>query len=208
MKKFFSNLMVCFAILAVFVVRGFAVTGGSVGGIPERAQWGATHVVEVTYADLAKQATSNSVLTLTNALSIAAGETCQMVTYVLDTAFVGASHTNAYTNSIALTVTDAGGTNNIMGSTEIHADSTEVWAKSGLIQSTVTYLSALSTNTAGISVVTTSSLSAVTMPVGNKYYSAANFVNLTFTPNDTPDALSATTSGKLRLFFRKVKSKD
>jgi hypothetical protein len=184
------------AVMGMFASLGMAVECGSLS-VPEIAKWDATHYIAVSYKDLTV-AVSNTVQTLTNVLRVAAGESLELSAFVLDQAWVSASHTNAYTNSIALTVTDAGGTNSIMGSTEISEEGTEVWLKLPYVNSTLTYL------TTGAA---TTTATVVTSPAGNKYYSAANHVDLTFTPS-AGEILGTCTSGGFRLFFRKHKSKD
>jgi hypothetical protein len=197
------------AVMAMFASLGLAVETGGIG-VPEMAKWDATHYVSVSYKDITAAA-SNVAVTLTNVFKINAGESCELAAFVLDEAFEGAAHSNAWTNSIALTVTDAGGTNSIMGSTEIHADSTEVWLKLPRVLSSVTYISGLMENSPGSTgqvIAATSTVVVATIPAGNKYYTGANYVSLTFTPTDNPQIMSNSTSGKFRLFFRKLKSKD
>jgi hypothetical protein len=209
-----KKLMV--GLIAISIATSAMAVEGTALGVPEMSKWNATHYVGVSYADLAGQTVTNSALTLTNVMGIAAGESCELVAYVLDQAFDcvhTVNGTNNWTNSIALTVTSAGGTNSYMASTEICEDSTEVWVKTPWVPSTLTYLSAATFSPGGYGTnfctsATTSTLAIVTTPVANKYNSAANFVNVTITPTDTPDPLSDNTQGKFRLFFRKHKTRD
>ena len=202
MKKVVS--IIASTLIAVSAM-GVEISGLSTA---EMSQWNATDVISVNYKDFSAYTSSNVTATLTNVLGIAAGTSLELVAFVLDKAWVTPTHTNIWTNSISLTVTDAGATNSILAATEIAAESTEVWLKLPFVQTTLNYVASIA-GTNNI-VVTSGSTAVMTMPAGNKYYTAANGVNITLTPGGDGVAFkrSLDTAGAFRLFVRRHKSND
>lgn len=192
MKKFLIG------ILAMAFAGSVMAAGVQNLSVPEMTQWDADTCVTVNYKDFSKFTGSNTTYTMTNVLAIAAGNTLELRAFVLDKAFAGATHTNTYTNSLTVAVVDAGSTNSIMAATQIHAEGTEVWFKLPYVLSTLTYLTTGATTTTAV---------VVTSPAGNKYYTAANYVNLDFATG-AEHIMSADTAGSFRLYFRTHKLND
>ena len=201
--------------LACAVSMAVAVDVGSLD-INTAAKFGANYVIGVNPADWASQTGSNSAVTLTNVMLIKVGEAVEFKGFILDIPLqMTAAHTNGgvlgaldlWTNSIALTVTSSNATS-ILASTEICNESTYVATKLPYATTTITYLSAASGMTSyatnGLVSVTTNTVIVPVITAGaNKYYTSQDYINITLTPNDTPNALSAMKKGAFRLLFRK-----
>jgi hypothetical protein len=89
----------------------------------EKAEWGATHVATITYADFTTTNLATAV-DLTNVVVGAAGELWEFRGMLLRTAFDAQSTT---TSSVSLYVGDGSTSNFYMEATEIAADGTEVF---------------------------------------------------------------------------------
>jgi hypothetical protein len=182
-------------------------------GAQEAAVIGASHVVRVTYEDLAASTDTNTALVITNIHPFAAKDAVECVGMVLEQAFT-TGNTN-YTGSVLLTVGDSSDADLFLTSTELASDGSEVWFKFGrqdantiAVSSTVStnqiiYLNA-STNVATNTLVYVAAAPTATGSAGvlaQTVYTAANYLKLTLTPN-AEEALSANTAGAIRLYFR------
>lgn len=179
--------------------------------VEEMAAMGATHVAKYEYSDFAACTTTNTALTLTNSVAIAAKDAVECVGLVLEKAF-DTGNTN-YTGSVLLTVGDSSDADLFMTSTELASDGTEVWFKFGredveTITSTVTKHTVSLTDTNGVTALSmTNATVASTAAAGvtaRKVYTAANNIIFTFTPN-AEEALSANTVGSVKVYFRILK---
>jgi hypothetical protein len=120
MKKLFIGM-----VLAVVAVQ---VAGAYVWrplGVPEMARWGATHVLEVSYADFAGTTATNTAKAITIALP--AKTAAEFRAIILDAAF-DTGNTN-FTGSVALKVGDGSTTDLYLTTTELASDGTEVFVK-------------------------------------------------------------------------------
>ena len=174
---------------------------------------GATHVVELTYADLAESTNVNTSLTITNLLPVVAKTRVEFVGLKLLTAFDTGTAND--TNSVGLVVGDGTDTDLYLTTTDLASDDTEVWLKfaalnSATISTSVTLaranvMSALTTNfaTTLVSVVTNVYVTATATAgqLGSKVYTAGDTVDFVFTPSST-EALADNTSGDVLLYFR------
>jgi hypothetical protein len=184
----------------------------------ERASIGATHVLEVSYADMSAATTTNAAYT--NAISVAANSSVSVVALVLETAF-DTANTN-HTGSLALTIGDTNDTDRLLASTELASDGTEVFLKLGApVTGAATTLNAWTNATLATSIITTvvdsatntytvvtnvtgvaaAVYSGYTLTDGAYVYTAAETVNCIFTPN-AEESPSENTSGKVRVYFR------
>jgi hypothetical protein len=225
MKKVFVGI----AVLAALALMAGPARGSSFRPLleQERAAIGATHVLEVDYADMADATTTNAAYT--NSFDVAAKTAVRVVAAVLETAF-DTGDTN-YTGSLALTIGDTNDTDRLLGSMELASDGTEVFLKLGspvsgaattvavgtnVSQTLTTNLiydstGAACSNAAGaeVYIVTASELnletddvySGYTLTDGAYVYTAAETINCLFTPN-AEESPSANTSGKVRVYFK------
>jgi hypothetical protein len=183
-------------------------------GVPEMAAHrGATHVAVIDYADLASYTTSNTAAVITNAILAKTG--VEFVELMLDTAF-DTGNTN-YTGSVAVKVGDGSDDDLFLTSTELASDGSEVFIKYGppnsaTVASTVTkqtyvlpaILADGTTNAIALVTNATVASTATAGELGYKVYASAGSLVFTLTPN-SEEALSANTSGSVRLYFRLTK---
>jgi hypothetical protein len=179
----------------------------------EAALMDATHVARVTFEDMAASTDTNTALVITNLHPFAAKDAVELVGMVLEQAF-DTGNTN-FTGSVLLTVGDSADADLYLASTELASDGSEVFFKYGRTDvPTLTVASTLTTNTligldASTNVATNVIICVSAKPtataaagvLAQKVYTAADYLKLTFTPN-LNEALSANTSGAVRLYFR------
>lgn len=200
-----------------FTVAVLALVAGVTNAAPtvrpltlqEQANLGATHEIRITHADLASSTDTNTALVITNAAVISSGRAVECVAMILDKAF-DTGNTN-YTGSVALKVGDSSDDDLFLGSTQLASDGSEVLFKAGrkdveTITPSVTLQKVSMTDTNGVTAdvvtnVTVTATAAAPSIGGAKLYSADNYIKITLTPN-TEEALSANTSGIVRLLFR------
>jgi len=223
--------LVMVALVLTFAAPAMAIDWLALG-VPEMAQHrGATHVAVIDYADLASYTTSNTAAVITNAILAKTG--VEFVELMLDTAF-DTGNTN-YTGSVAVKVGDGSDDDLFLTSTELASDGSEVFIKYGAPNSatitstptkqTADFLSGVTlqtislTDTNGVTALAVTGLVQTTSAVltnvtvastasigelGYKVYSSAGSLVFTLTPN-SEEALSANTSGSVRLYFRLTK---
>lgn len=219
MKKIIA--MVVVVMLAVGA-QAAMVTGL---GLPERATFGATHVLTLTYEDLAA-GTATNILTYTNLMGFVKGDAVSCPLYVLDRAFGCAGDTNGWygVSNVTVTVGDSASATTFLTSTEMGANSnvTTVWTKRGVgdvvtptatAVTTMTVLYDTVTNTAGVitRVMTNATAStAVTVVAGTsgtKVYSAADYLAVKIQGNSGL-VLSSNVFGQARIYLKKMPDKQ
>ena len=215
MKKFYASLMAIALIGFMFVgVVQAASTTWQTTSVPEMAAHrGATHCVVIKWSDLAASTDTNTAYAFTNAILAKTG--VEFVELMLDKAF-DTANTN-YTGSVLLKVGDGSDDDLFLTSTELASDGTEVWIKYGppnaaTVVSTVTaattnmiYLGpGDTTNTIAVMTNATVASAATAGELGRKLYASAGSLVFTLTPN-AEEALSANTSGEVRMYLRLTK---
>lgn len=170
----------------------------------EQAYFGATHEVGISFKDFATATTTNTAYTISN-MNVAAKMGVELVAMILDTAF-DTANTN-FTGSCAVIVGDGTDDDLFLASTELASDGTEVFVKYGrpntsaITASTVTY-----TNVIYGAGATTGNISTVTYTLADsvfaqKVYTAADKIDIKFTPN-AEEAMGSNTVGEVRFLFR------
>lgn len=180
--------------------------------VPEMAQWNATHVLEFDYSDLSASTATNTAKTIT--LALPAKTAAEFRAMILLEAF-DTGDTN-YTGSVAMKVGDGSDDDLYLTSTELASDGTEIFVKYAPVVTTAatSVLTPLTkevfvagtedgTNFVTQAVVTNATVATSMMvtELGRKASTAAHNVVVTLTPNEE-EALSANSSGKVKLFFR------
>lgn len=163
----------------------------------ERSFYGATHVVVLDHDDLTT-ATTNTAQTLTNVLTVAAGEAVQFVVGVLDEDFDSQNIYYTNTTSTLLEIGDGSDTDLFASSTELASDGTEVDVI--LPRTAETAITTTTGAIEGTNYVKTATVA--TTVYGRKLYTSAGFVAFQFTPN-AEEALSWLSKGKIRLYFKR-----
>ena len=153
----------------------------------EQARTGATRVYVVEHSDLT-DTNANTAQTL--AVSVPAKTAVQFVMMELETAF-DTGNTN-YTGSLAVKVGDGTDDDLYLTSTELASDGSEVWKK----------FPPVPTVTAVTTIGATTNTVITSVAVGEKVYTAGDTIDFVFTPNDSPEAVSAYTSGKSKFYFK------
>jgi hypothetical protein len=195
MKKMFLLAVMVVAVLAAF---GPPVAKAAEYGplfSDEAAQLGANFFVRYTHDDLT---TTNVNTAQTLSVPVATQTAWQLVAMVLETPF-DTGNTN-YTGSTLLKIGDGSDDDLFLTSTELASDGSEVYLKFGAPNSATaatTLIYPTGTTNAGPALVT-----GVTVgELGRKVYTATGNIVSTFTPN-SDEAVSALTSGAVRVYFR------
>lgn len=179
----------------------------------EAAAYGASYVTIIEYDDFAAFTETNGTHGITSSIPAKVGLT--MAGMILETAFNDARG-SASTNSMLLTIGDGSDADYFLTSTEVAADSTEVFVQfspvgAGTIVSTPTLQTVAVTNSAVEDTFPATLVTNLTIAstftgsrLGQKYYSAAGSVVYTFTGAGgvIPSSL---TSGKLKIYWRELK---
>lgn len=202
MKKLSCLIAVLLLVLCWWVPASTAASFRPLDSI-EAATYGASHVQEITYEDMAEWIQTNGTHGVTS--SIPAGSGLTFVGMTLPTAFndsIALGAASAVTNSLLLTVGDGSDVDYYMTSTQIAADGTEVFvqfAPIGGVSITPQTL-ALTGTVQNVAVVT----NVATALLGDKYFSSAGSVIYTFTGagGHIPADLE---QGAVRLFWRLIR---
>lgn len=172
------------ALIAIAILTGVSLAAAAPTVRPvtiqQSAKMGATHVVEIDYADFTETST-NTAESFGSSFPVVAKMGVECVGAQLITAFT-TGNTN-FTTSVAVTVGDGTDADLYLTSTELASDGTEVWWKYGR------------------SVWNSGSATNVTLSYGQKVYTGTDNIDFTFTPN-AEEALSACTAGKILLYFK------
>ncbi len=157
--KFVSSIM------AVMLAAGISM-GATFRSLPNesKADFGATHVATITYADLASATNlAAGTYVVSNICPVAAKQSVEMVAMVLVSGFYDTA-TNGH-SSTAVTVGDSTSATTFMTSTELNTNGTAVYIKYGTSPLAVT--SAIQTNVTAISKTTANVGTNITATMGN-----------------------------------------
>lgn len=198
-------------IMALAVVMGLSglAFGGTIRPLTMEMQgrYGATHFLEIGYADLVSCTSSN--LAYTNTFRLLPDTTFRFVAYELLVPFVGAATTNTKMGDATITFGTADSASAFLASTQIGTNGT-AWWKAGVPALTLTLVKATNTivfSGADTNVLTTNTLIAVTDVIASSvtaetlYTAATNVMSAVITPAAN-QALGWATAGKLRLFMQ------
>lgn len=194
MKKLIASL------LAIFALGAFTASAVEIVRLDSReaAAYGASYVTIIKAADMASFTETNGTHGITSSVPAKVGLT--MAGALLSTAFDDARGT-ASTNSILLTIGDGSDTDYYLASTQIAADSTEVFVQFAPLGAALTAQTLALTGTVqNVAVVT----NIATSLQGQKYYSTAGTVVYTLTGAGgvIPSSLTA---GELKIYWRELK---
>jgi hypothetical protein len=158
-------------------------------GVEEKAQYGATHVLEAKFDDFAAWTTTNTSCTITSAIPI--GSFIEFRLLKLDSAF-----DNALTNTFSMTVIAGTALDDdlFLASTELAKDGTEILtAVKRADEWTATMTATGSLASIGATIAATD--------YGDLYCTAATNILTKFTPSYS-HMLSSNTVGKVRMYWR------
>jgi len=167
----------------------------------EKAAYGATHELSISFADLIAAGVTATNIPYTNNVSVAANRTVEFVAARLVKAFDG--DTNV-TGNLHLTIGDASDDDRFLTATETAADGTEVWIASprqtswATTTTNVTWITGLDgevTNTQPLV------LSIAATTYGLAYYNVATQIVTKLTPNYS-ESIGDYTEGQVKLHFR------
>lgn len=218
MKKIIGMLVMVMVLAAG--TQAATVTGL---GIAERATFGATHVLTLTYADLAT-GTATNILTFTNLMAFASGDAVSCPWYVLKRSFGSTVTTDGvYTvTNVAIQVGDSAAADTFLTSTEMGKIANPVVVKRGVgdvITPTATAITTMTlqkvslTDTNGVtaSVVTNATAATAVTVVpgssGTKVYSADDYLKVTVT-GASGEALSSNVFGVVQVYLKKMPDKQ
>jgi hypothetical protein len=177
----------------------------------EKANLGATHVVIFSHEDFTQTAT-NTAQAFTDVFAVQAKMGVEFVGMVLVTPFsVG---TTNHTDSVLVKVGDGDDDDRYLTSTELAEDGSEVylkWAPPHAVAAATAYTTQVLTNlvyndgatTGNVTIVNgvTGAATVTVTELGRRVYTAADYVDFTFTP-DANQALASHTAGEVRFYFR------
>lgn len=173
-----------------------------------QAALGANYAVTFTHADLT-ETTTNTAQSFTTNFAVKADTSVRFVAMKLNEAFDGGSA--LFTNSTTVIVGDGANDDLYLESTELNADGTEVWYKfapgnGGTITITpqTTLIYPTGTTNAGPAVMTNATATYTVSVLGQKVYTADDYVDFKFTPGGAPgdgQDLAEMTSGSVTFYL-------
>lgn len=203
MRKYLS-LVAVLTVLAWVVSPAYGVTIDKLP-LEQQASLGANWGVTFTHADLTTTAT-NTAQSFTNTFKVLAKQSVRFIGMQLNTAFDGTN--SLYTNSLVVIVGDGTDDDLYLASTELHADGTEVWRKFAPANAgTVALTPQFGTVTNGGSTWycwTNATAAFTAAALGEKVYTADDYIDFKFTPSGAPEAgeaVAETSSGSVTFYF-------